>query len=45
MFHLFFLKDVYVVLSITIGLAKIYDRPKIGKTPPTKIGPFSNTFT
>ena len=28
----------------TAGSAKIYPRPKIKKTPPTKIGPFSNTY-
>ena len=26
------------------GSAKIYPRPKIKKTPPTKIGPFFNTY-
>ena len=28
----------------TSGSAKIYPRPKIKKTPPTKITPFSNTY-
>ena len=28
----------------TAGSAKIYPRPKIKKTPPTKIMPFSNTY-
>ena len=28
----------------TVGSAKIYPRPKIKKTPPTKIGPFSNSY-
>ena len=39
-----FPRKIYNCL-ITVGSAQIHPRPKIKKTPPTKITPFSNTYT